>query len=296
MMNGVIVVDKPEGITSFDCIRKVKPFLKNEKIGHLGTLDPIATGVLPLLFGKATKLFDALSADEKSYLAEMRFGIQTDTADRTGRTIRTKNVPHCTPEDITNAFSHFIGGYLQKPPAYSAKKHDGEPLYKKARNGEDVSDLLEPTFVNVYSADLLNYDPLEQTCIFRVTSGKGFYVRSFIEDVAEMLDTVATMTSLRRIQVGHFSLDKAINIDTISGREELESALLPLEAVTAHLPTLCVSDDVAARVINGARLDMDVFRRLTGFVRVVDKSQRLLAVGCASAKRFEFIVVVGDSV
>lgn len=295
MMNGVIVIDKPEGITSFDCIRAVKPYLQNEKIGHLGTLDPIATGVLPLLLGKATKLFDALSADEKSYLAEMRFGIKTDTADTTGAVIAEKSVPAFTSEEIGEVFSHFIGGYLQKPPAYSAKKRDGEPLYKRARNGEDVSDLLEPTFVNVYGADVLSYDPSEHVCIFKVTSGKGFYVRSFIEDVGEMLETVATMASLRRIQVGHFSLDKALNIDTISQREDLEQALLPLEKVTAHLPTLCVSDDVAARVLSGMRLDMDVFRRLSGYVRVVDKSQRLLAVGCMSAKRFEYTVVAGES-
>ncbi len=296
MMNGVIIVDKPEGLTSFDCIRKLKPFLEGEKIGHLGTLDPIATGVLPMLIGKATKLFDVLSAEEKTYIAEMQFGIKTDTADRTGETIMTKPVPELTEDMLKEVLQHFVGGYLQKPPAYSAKKRDGEPLYKKARNGENVEDLLEPTFVNVYSVDLLNFDPQGDTAIFRVKSGKGFYVRSFIEDTAELLDTVATMASLRRIQVGNFLLDKAIIIDTISQRKELETALLPLEDITSHLPTLCVSGDVAQRVLSGARLELDVFRRMSGFIRVVDKEQRLLAVGHASAKRFDYTVVVGDSV
>ncbi len=295
-MNCVLILDKPEGLTSYDCIRKLKPLLdKGTKIGHAGTLDPMATGVLPILIGKTTKLFDLFTGKEKTYIGEMTFGIKTDTADITG-TI-TEKAAHSvrTAEELEEAFASFVGGYLQVPPVYSAKKKNGKRMHELARS-EDPTALpdIEPEFVELFSYHIYHYEPETQKLIFGLDVGKGFYVRSFAEDVAAYLGELATLSSLRRVKTGYFSLDKAVKMDSIVSRGDIEQASLSVEEATANLPTLKVNDTMAEKVLNGSKMKLAAFNDLNGYMRVVDKNDGILAIGFSHYGDFKYIAVLGD--
>ncbi len=295
-MNRILIIDKSENITSYDCIRKLKPFLgKKEKIGHAGTLDPMATGVLPILIGKATKLFDLFTGREKAYIGEMTMGIRTDTADITGTVIEEKPYREYELDEIRNVFESYVGGYLQTPPLYSAKRKNGKRLYELAREGvEEETVDIEPEFVNLYGYKIYHYDPGAGKLIFSIEVGKGFYVRSFVEDVAEALGELASLSSLRRVKAGYFSLDKAVKLDTIESREDIERASLSVEAATCSLPTLKVNSKMALKVLNGSKLKLAALNEINGYVRVVDKDENVLAIGSASYGDFKYIAVLGD--
>ena len=297
-MNRILILDKPPGMTSYDCIRQLKPFIdKNVKIGHAGTLDPLATGVLPILLGKATKLFDLFSGSRKAYIGEMQLGLSTDTADITGKVTGEQEPGVYTPDDIKEAFDVFVGGYLQTPPLFSAKHKDGKRFYDIARD-EDTSlsenILPEPEFVDLYEYQIFDYDEKTHKILFSIDVGRGFYVRSFVEDVARHLGDIATLLSLRRVRAGYFSLDKAINIDSIEARGDIERLSISLEEATEQLPTVIVNDDMARKVSHGGKLKTDIFNEISGFVRIVNKNNRVLAIGMSEMGHFKYHVVLGD--
>ncbi len=297
-VNRVLILDKPQGMTSYDCIRQLKPFIdKSVKIGHAGTLDPLATGVLPILLGKATKLFDLFSGSRKAYIGEMQLGLSTDTADITGKVIGEQEPGIYSMDLIKAAFDVFVGGYLQTPPLFSAKHKDGKRFYDIARDEESsLSEniLPEPEFVDLFGYQIFDYDDKSHKILFSIDVGRGFYVRSFVEDVARHLGDIATLLSLRRVKAGYFSLDKAINIDSIEARGDIERLSISLEEATEQLPTVIVNDDMARKVSHGGKLKTDIFNEISGFVRIVNKNNRVLAIGMSEMGHFKYHVVLGD--
>jgi len=226
-LDGLLLVDKPSGPTSYDVIRWAKPAVKKTKIGHCGTLDPLASGLLVLLIGRATKQQSLIMGNDKEYLCLMRLGLQTDSGDITGKIIQQSNVPALVKEDIENVFKSFLGEQSQVPPMFSALKKDGAPLYKLARQGEVV--IREPRRVKIHALDLMDYSS-PQEILFRVRCSSGTYVRTLVEDVGKKLGTVATVTQLCRESIGPYSLEAAFPAENLNamGEEDFASALKPI--------------------------------------------------------------------
>ena len=214
IMNGIIIVDKPKEFTSNDVVCKVKKIL-NEKVGHTGTLDPNATGVLPLLIGKGTLLSKYLINHDKKYEAVIKLGIKTDTADIEGKIIEEKNVNTnlLTNKNIEKIFKSMLGEQEQFPPIYSAIKVNGKKLYEYARNGKNID--VKPRKINIYNLELKNINLEENEITFIVECSKGTYIRTLCENIAEKIETVGFMKELRRLQVGNFKIEDAISINDI---------------------------------------------------------------------------------
>src|SRR5256714_5479874 len=228
--DGVLLVDKAEGMTSHDVVALVRRQLGIKKIGHCGTLDPIATGLLLLTIGRGTKVQDLLMSEDKEYVGTLTLGASTSTQDREGEVIETKPVPQLSEDKIRGAFEKFRGDFYQMPPMVSAKKHGGVPLYKLARQGKVVE--REPRFVHVYrySIDRIALPEID----FSVLCSKGFYVRTYVHDIGQLLGCGAHLKSLRRTQSGRFDVAKTISVDEIKNapREEILGRLLRLPEVS----------------------------------------------------------------
>jgi tRNA pseudouridine55 synthase len=225
-VDGILLVDKPEGITSAGVVRVVKRRLGGEKVGHLGTLDPFATGVLPLAVGEGSKLVPFLNEDEKAYVGKIALGRATNTLDSTGETTEERDVPVLSAATIDEAASRFRGEIAQVPPMFSALKRDGRRLYELARRGVEVE--LTPRTVTIHSLTLRPFDA--QTLELSVRCSKGTYVRSLARDVAEVLGTVGHLASLRRTEFGRFrvadavelaAIERAANVPILAPREAL---------------------------------------------------------------------------
>ncbi len=196
-MDGIIVVNKPSGCTSHDIVSKIRKSLKLKKVGHTGTLDPLATGVLPILLGNATKLSKYLINHDKEYVATIKLGVKTDTGDIEGSIIDEQKVPLFTEEQIIEALNSFVGKQKQMPPMYSAIKVNGKKLYEYARNGEKIE--VATRDIEIYNISFLQY--IDNKIKFKVSCSKGTYIRSLCEDIAQKLNTVGTMENLERTQV-----------------------------------------------------------------------------------------------
>ncbi len=221
---GIIVMDKPADFTSFDVVAKLRGILHIKKIGHTGTLDPIATGVLVVCVGRATKLVSKLTAEEKIYEAGVLFGEKYDTGDITGKLIKNDSVV-ITEDDFRIACQQFVGDIDQIPPMYSAKKVNGKKLYEYAREGIEVE--REPERIHIYSIELLGFDfPHAQ---IRVHCSKGTYIRTLIEDISEAAGTVGTMESLRRTKNGDFSIEDAVTFEQLEAADDPWSLVKPVE-------------------------------------------------------------------
>jgi tRNA pseudouridine55 synthase len=221
---GIIVMDKPADFTSFDVVAKLRGILHIKKIGHTGTLDPIATGVLVVCVGRATKLVSKLTAEEKIYEAGVLFGEKYDTGDITGKLIKNDSVV-ITEDDFRTACQQFVGDIDQIPPMYSAKKVNGKKLYEYAREGIEVE--REPERIHIYSIELLGFDfPHAQ---IRVHCSKGTYIRTLIEDISETAGTVGTMESLRRTKNGDFSIEDAVTFEQLEAADDPWSLVKPVE-------------------------------------------------------------------
>lgn len=209
-MDGILIVDKKEGLTSFDVVRDVRKEFNTKKVGHVGTLDPMATGVLVVLIGKATKLSDYLMLHDKEYIAELKLGIKTDTGDRTGKIINEDNnfsLKNIQEKEVLKILNSFLGEQDQIPPMYSAIKVNGKKLYELARNNIEIE--RKPRKINVFSIEIckINYD--ENIITFKVSCSKGTYIRTLCEDIATKFGTVGTMNNLRRTRVGNFKIEEA---------------------------------------------------------------------------------------
>jgi tRNA pseudouridine55 synthase len=228
--DGVLLVDKAEGMTSHDVVALVRRQLGIKKIGHCGTLDPIATGLLLLTIGRGTKVQDLLMSEDKEYVGTLSLGATTTTQDRQGEIVETKPVPALSEEEIRAAFDKFRGDFYQMPPMVSAKKHGGVPLYKLARQGKVIE--REPRFVHVYrhSIDKIALPEID----FSVLCSKGFYVRTYAHDIGEALGCGAHLKSLRRTKSGRFEVANAIRVDQIKElpREEVVRRILSLPQVS----------------------------------------------------------------
>src|SRR3954447_15407956 len=228
--DGVLLVDKAAGMTSHDVVALVRRRLQIKKVGHCGTLDPIATGLLLLTVGRGTKIQDLLMSEDKEYSGTLALGVTTDTQDREGEVIQQRSVPELDERQIRAAFEKFRGDFYQTPPMVSAKKHGGVPLYKLARQGKVVE--REPRFVHVYrySVDRISLPDID----FSVLCSKGFYVRTYAHEIGETLGCGAHLKALRRTKSGRFDLANAISVAQIKDAplEEILSRLLSLPEVS----------------------------------------------------------------
>lgn len=285
-MNGVLIIDKPAGITSHDVVSRVRRILNTKRVGHTGTLDPFATGVMVILVGQATRLAQFLNTDVKEYDAAVRFGFETDTGDRTGSPkSRVESPKSVRVEDVAKALEGFRGEIEQIPPMYSAKKIDGKKLYEHARKGETIE--RKAITVTIYELSLLlppavsgglSYDT--DTVVIRVRCGAGTYIRTLAEDIGKSLSIGAHLTELRRTKAGRFSIDESITLDELAELADPLSALIPMSEAVSHLAEFLVPADRIDKTRNG--LSTRVFD--TGFtdgepIRMIDASSCLIAIG-----------------
>ena len=211
-MNGLIVVNKEQGYTSRDVVNTLVKKFKTKKIGHTGTLDPLATGVLVICLGKYTKLVDKITSYDKEYIAKIKLGCATDTLDITGKVLKEEAIPNLTKEQIENTLNSFLGTYEQEVPKYSAIKIKGKKLYEYARNNEEIT--LPKRKVEISKIELLSFQ--DDTIEFSCTVSKGTYIRSLIRDICHKLNVLGTMSSLTRTRQGIFTLDKAYTLQDIA--------------------------------------------------------------------------------
>jgi tRNA pseudouridine55 synthase len=248
-MDGVIVVNKPQGLTSHDVVAAARRALGEPAIGHTGTLDPLATGVLPLAIGRATRLARFMTASDKDYRATIRFGLTTDSYDITGAaTGGTGQTP--SPDALRDAMRRLTGDYLQAPPAFSAKKIEGRRAYRLARQDQPVS--LTPLPVQVMRADLV--DVSGARAVVALTCSAGFYVRSFAHSLGELTGTGACLEALERTRSGEFGLDLALGLDGLQNPELVASSLIPMAAILRRFPAVTVTDRGRAHVSHGREL------------------------------------------
>lgn len=275
-MNGLILLDKPEGVTSFSAVAAVRRMFGEKKAGHTGTLDPMATGVLPVLLGSATRLSDYLLSADKSYIASMRLGITTDTLDRTG-TVLSEHDVHIAEKDFLNVMHRFCGEIMQIPPMYSAIKQNGQPLYKLARQGIETVRAARP--VTIYEIKVLEHTAPEDFTVF-VRCSKGTYIRTLCADIGAALGCGAILTALRRTGAAGFSDADCVTLQQL--KENPHAFLQPPLRAVAHLPFVSVSEKQAVRFQNGGALDLNrlcgTFPRTGEPVRVMYGAE-LLGIG-----------------
>ncbi|HZR07341.1 MAG TPA: tRNA pseudouridine(55) synthase TruB [Myxococcales bacterium] len=283
---GVVVVDKPSGPTSFDVVRRVKGLFKAKRCGHTGTLDPIATGVLPICIGDATRIASYISEGEKEYDGVVRFGQTTDTQDSAGKTLLTRPVAELTEEKVAEALRGFVGLIEQTPPMYSARKVDGKRLYELARAGEEVE--REARQVHIDEARLIFFRSPDAGIFVRCS--KGTYLRTLAHDLGEKLGCGAHLRELKRVRVGPFSLEDSVGLDTLmavakEGREGLERFVHPIARALSDMAELQLDLQLARRVAHGhapgpsdlSRLKAPPFSRGRK-VRLTEPEGRVLAV------------------
>lgn len=247
--NGVLVVDKPAGMTSHDVVARVRRIFNTKKVGHAGTLDPDATGVLVLGLGTATRLLSFAQAGPKRYLATASFGTTTTTQDASGEVVETRAVD-IDAVGVRTAASKFVGDIEQIPPMVSAVKVGGERLYKKARRGEEVA--REPRPVTIFSLDVLNFEPEPPEATFDVVCSPGTYIRTLVHDIGEALGCGAHLKTLRRTESSGFSETDAVALDEVS-----EADLRPAVAAVASLPQVAVEEDAMRLVADGRPVPAD---------------------------------------
>jgi len=252
LVDGVLLIDKPVGLSSNDALTKVKRIVNAKKAGHTGTLDPFATGLLPLCFGEATKFSQDLLEADKTYDAVVHLGITTTTGDTEGEAVETRPVD-VTVEQIEAALARFRGPIMQVPPMYSALKRDGKALYEYAREGITLEREARP--VTIHKLEMLAYEAPMLT--IRVTCSKGTYVRVLGEDIRAELGCGAHLNALRRIQVGNLTVDGMVTLEQLQAHDNPLSLLAPVDALLSSFPRVELTDELAARFLNGQRLALN---------------------------------------
>jgi len=277
-LNGVLMLDKAPGASSNAALQQAKRLYQAAKAGHAGTLDPLATGLLPILFGEATKFSSDLLEADKSYAAEIRLGVSTTTADAEGEVIAERAVS-VTLDELAAALLHFSGSILQTPPLYSALKHAGKPLYAYARAGIQIE--REPRRVTIHALNLQWFEG--ERLALSVTCSKGTYIRSIAHDLGEMLGCGAHLAALRRTAVGRFGLDCAHTLASLAAMlaTERDQCLLPVDALLQNLPEAHLAPAQQARFVQGQSVPWDGPPQAR--VRVYGAGGALLGVGEADA-------------
>jgi tRNA pseudouridine55 synthase len=274
-VDGVIVVDKPEGMTSHDVVNRMRRIAGMKKVGHLGTLDPMATGVLPLVLGRATRLAQFFSSGEKTYDACMQFGWSTDTYDREGEPTSEPVDPRFTRAELDAVLDRFRGSFLQTPPPFSAKKIAGTPAYRLARKGYPVN--LHPVQVQVFDLELLEF--AGATARIRLRCSAGTYLRGIAHDVGRELGCGAFLTALRRTAAGEFTEASAFTLEALA--DHLAEALIPAARVLPEFPSASVDTVTAAQIRQGKDFRLSPFIDWSGakYVKAVSPEGDLIAIG-----------------
>ena len=282
-VDGLLVLDKPTGMSSNAALQRAKRLFGAAKAGHTGSLDPLATGVLPLCFGEATKFSQFLLDADKGYESTFVLGVGTDTADADGAVIAQASAVHLTEDVVTQAMATLTGAIEQVPPMYSALKVDGQPLYKRARAGEQVERTARP--VEIYCFELLSFEPGEQVRLgVKVRCSKGTYIRTLAEDLGAALGVPAHVATLRRCQSGPFALDDCVTPEQLtavkaSGTDtDLDALLQPTESGIQHLPRLSLSEAATFYIRQGQPVLVPNGPQ-SGMVRIADAGGLFLGVG-----------------
>lgn len=282
--NGLILIDKDSGMTSFDVIRKLKKIYKTDKIGHTGTLDPLATGLLCVLLGPSVKLSDMLMNGTKTYYAGLRLGIKTDTQDILGQTLMTNShIP--TDNEVFSAINSFVGDYDQLPPMYSAKKKDGKKLYDYARNGETIK--RNPNRVYLYSTTIDDKNCKYPDYYFSVKCSKGTYIRTLCDDIGDKLGTYGCMFSLRRTNCNNFDINQAYKLSDLEkmSEEELINALISPRNIFSDFDTVMLNDFCTKLILNGCEIyqyKIGTHLKNDEYIFVYSTDNTLLGIGYVS--------------
>ena len=269
-LNGIIIVNKEKGFTSHDVVNVMRKILKTRKVGHTGTLDPEATGVLPICFGNATKVADMITLSDKEYIAELKLGVVTDTQDIWGNVIEEKDV-NVNKSDFEIAIKSFIGNIKQIPPMYSAIKIDGKKLYEYAREGKEIE--RKERDVTVYDIEILKIDNTNAS--IKVKCSKGLYIRTLCHDIGQKLGFAACMTSLKRTKSSVFTLENAYTLDELK-EMDIEKVIMPTEDVFMDLPLFRANDEIEKRLINGA---VSSVKLKEGMYRVQNLKGKFFCIG-----------------
>lgn len=266
-MNGVIVIDKGKGYTSHDVVNIIRKELKIKKVGHTGTLDPNATGVLPILIGEATKISKYLIEHNKTYIAEITLGDKRTTGDIEGKILETKQIPELTKEKIDKVLKEFLGKQKQKPPIYSAIKINGKKAYEYAREGKEIE--INEREIEIYKINLLHYE--KDTITFEVNCSKGTYIRVLCEDIAEKLGTVGYMKNLRRTEVDKFNLEQAVTIEEIKEKTDIvEQKIISVEEIFNNNEKIQLNEYKLNLFLNGVKL---TYNKPNGVYRVYNNDK-----------------------
>lgn len=283
-MNGILLLHKPKGLTSHDCVFKVRKIVKTKKVGHTGTLDPDVTGVLPICIGRATKIAEYVTGSDKTYEGEVTLGYSTTTEDFSGEKVEEKLVDRViTRTEVLSVLEKLTGPIMQTPPMYSAVKVNGKRLYEYARKGIEVERPTRNIVIHqlklldqreVFEGDMISFS-------FRVTCSKGTYVRTLAVTIGEMLGFPAHMSKLVRTASGSFTLNECVTFEEIEQRMEegtMQEILIPIERALSHLPNITIDDTVALKVKNGSVLKADPLLEKHELLLIKDQTGVALAI------------------
>ncbi len=284
-MNGIVIINKEKGYTSFDVVACLRRILSTRKIGHTGTLDPDATGVLPVCVGTATKAVELLTASEKEYIAVVQLGSETDTQDASGKVLRRSEVT-VTEAEIRRTAEQFVGEISQIPPMYSAIKQDGKKLYELARAGKTVE--RKPRKITIHEIEILGIGWEKKQVTMRVACSKGTYIRTLCQDLGEALGCYAHMAELCRTKTGQFSMEDALTLGEVTVAMERgdTSFLSPVDRVFEDLPVLRLNPKQAEMVRHGVRIRAKDFPE-GGQCRMYDDAGSFLAVSRVEDQRWK---------
>ena len=272
-MDGFLILDKPEGMTSAQCVYKLRSILGTKRIGHCGTLDPLATGLLPICVGEATKFSDYTTNLDKVYEVGIKFGVETDTGDITGKIISKKD-PYGIDQGLNKQLKKLEGIHFQMPPMYSAIKKNGKPLYYWARKG--VYLYREPRRIEIKSINLLNRS--EYSAIIEVACSKGTYIRTLVEQLGRSLGTFATVSSLRRLEVGSMKLTtNSCHLEDT--KNNIVNNILPCDALLTDIDKIALNPEDAKKVRNGLSIDYNAHLKNKGLVRIYTDKNLFIGLG-----------------
>jgi len=278
LLNGFINIDKPSGLSSYSVIRELKPYISNSKLGFVGTLDPIASGVLPVSVGFANRLSDEINSNKKEYLAKGKFGEETDTYDSQGTVTGNAKFDHINEEDFRSALSSFLGEKEQKAPIYSALRINGKRMYDLARKGIEIKPKIRK--VELFSVELIDFSaPFFQ---IKIICGKGFYVRSLINDIGKKLNSLSHMVDLRRTLSGAFSIDSSIKIGNAKKKLEenlFKDLIIPPQEVLFGFKMVNINDLELKKILVGNPIKVNVEYKEKDKLAFLDRSDNLIAIG-----------------
>ncbi len=294
-MNGIIIINKPKNYTSFDVIAVMRKLLRTKKLGHTGTLDPMATGVLPILIGRATKLQSLIPDNNKEYIASFRLGVTTDTLDITGKII-SSSPSNVSKLQLQSVLNNFRGNIKQVPPMFSAVQKDGIRLYSLAQKGIEIE--RDARNVTIYQLDLICFDEISQEGKILVECSKGTYIRTLCDDIGQLLGCGAVLTDLQRTKACSFDIDNSITLDearVLSEQNHLDEYILPCDAILKRYNQTFISNLQSTRFKNGGALSLNRIPcpssvRNDELIRVYDCEKNFLGLGRANKAKHELSV------